>query len=139
LHQLLNTSSTFIWTKEESTHFAQLKDALCSSPVLHLPYLSLPFEIEFDASQYAIGVVLKQGGHPIAYHSETLSESKKNYSTYDKEFYSLVQALKHWRHYLLGKKPFCISTTTLLFSSTLNQIFRNKGTLNGPPTFNNFT
>jgi hypothetical protein len=33
-----------------------------------------------------------------------LSEVEKNYSTYDKEFYSLVQALKQWRHYLLGKE-----------------------------------
>jgi hypothetical protein len=43
LHHLSNTSSTFIWTKEETTHFAQLKDTLCSSPVLHLPDLSQPF------------------------------------------------------------------------------------------------
>ena len=94
LHQLSNTSSTFIWTKEETSHFAQLKDALYSSPVLHLPNLSQPFEIESDASQYAIGAILKQGGHPISYHYETLSEAKKNYSTYDKEFYSLAEALK---------------------------------------------
>jgi hypothetical protein len=57
-----------------------------------------------DASQYVIGAVLKQGGHPVAYHSETLSDAKHNYSTYDKEFYSLVQALKQWRHYILGKE-----------------------------------
>jgi hypothetical protein len=56
-----------------------------------------------DASQYDIGVVLKQGGHPIAYHLETLSDAKRNCSTYDKEFYSLVQALKQWHHYILGK------------------------------------
>jgi hypothetical protein len=104
LHQLSNTSSTFIWTKEETTHFAQLKDALFSSPILHLLDLSQPFEIEYDASQYAIGSVLKQGGHPITYHSKTMSKENKNYSTYDKEFYSLVQALKQWRHYLLGKE-----------------------------------
>ena len=48
--------------------------------------------------------MLKQGGHPIAYHSETLREAKINYSTYDKKFYNLVQALKQWRHYLLGKE-----------------------------------
>jgi hypothetical protein len=36
LHQLSNSSSTFIWTKEETSHFSQLKDTLCSSPVLHL-------------------------------------------------------------------------------------------------------
>jgi len=30
--------------------------------------------------------------------------SKKNYSTYDLEFYAIVQSLKHWRHYLVQKQ-----------------------------------
>jgi len=33
-----------------------------------------------------------------------LDESKQHYSTYDKELYSLVQALKQWQHHILGKK-----------------------------------
>ena len=96
LHQMSNSATTFNWTNEATSNFEQLKKALCLALVLRLLDLSQPFEIESDASQYAIGAVLKQGGHPIAYHSETLSQEKKNYSTYDKEFYSLVQALKQW-------------------------------------------
>jgi hypothetical protein len=72
--------------------------------MLRLPYLLQPFKIESDASQFFIGVVLKQGGHPVAYHSKTLSTTNLNYSTYDKEFYSLVQALKQWHHYIMGKE-----------------------------------
>ena len=68
-----------------------LKTTLCSAPILCLPDMNQPFEIETDASRFAIGVVLKQGGHPMAYHSETLAEAKVNYNTYDKELYSLVQ------------------------------------------------
>ena len=94
LHQLSNSSSTFIWTNEATSHFSQLKEALCSSLVLHLSYLSQAFDIESDASQYSIGVMLKQGGHPISYHSKTMTEARINYSTYEKVFYSLVQALK---------------------------------------------
>jgi hypothetical protein len=71
---------------------------------LFVPNLQQPFEIETDASQHAIGAILKHGGHPIAYHSETLAQAKQHYSTYNKEFYSLVQALKQWRHYILGKE-----------------------------------
>jgi len=59
LHQLSNSSTAFNWTNEASSNFDQLKKALCSSPVLRLHDLSQPFEIESDASQYAIGVVLK--------------------------------------------------------------------------------
>jgi len=27
--------------------------------------------------------------------------SRKKYSTYDKELYAVIQALRYWRHYLL--------------------------------------
>jgi hypothetical protein len=103
LHQLANQPH-FDWNADVEKHFTQLKQALCSALVLRLPNLQQPFEIETDASQFTIGVVLKQGGHPVADHSDALTEAKLNYSTYDKEFYSLVQALKQWRHCLLDKE-----------------------------------
>jgi hypothetical protein len=41
-------------------HLSSLKHRLCSAPVLTLPDLQQPFEIETDASDYAIGAVLTQ-------------------------------------------------------------------------------
>jgi hypothetical protein len=61
--------------------------------MLSLPNLQQPFEIETDASDYVVGVVLTQHGHPVAYHSETLSDTICKYPTYDKEMYSIVQSL----------------------------------------------
>ena len=58
--------------------------------MLTLPDLQQPFEIEIDASDYAIGAVLTQQGHPVAYNSETLSDTIHKYPTYDKEMYSIV-------------------------------------------------
>jgi hypothetical protein len=89
LHQLSNQNQ-FVWSPLAQQQFQALKTALCSALVLRLPNLQSPFEIETNAFQYDIGVVLKQRGHHVAYHSKTLSDSKRNYSTYDKEFYSLV-------------------------------------------------
>ena len=43
-----------------------------------------------------------QEWRPIAYFSEKLSDAKKMYSTYDNEFYAIVQALRHWEEYLVG-------------------------------------
>jgi hypothetical protein len=84
--------------------FGELKHRLCSAPVLTLPDLQQPFEIETDASDYAIGATLTQHGHPVAYHSETLSDTVQKYPTYDKEMYSIVQACQQWKHYILGKE-----------------------------------
>jgi hypothetical protein len=62
------------------------------------------FEIEMDASQFFIGRLLKKGDHSMACHSETLSDAKINYNTYDIELYNLVHDLKQWCHYILGKE-----------------------------------
>ena len=59
--------------------------------MLTLPDLQQPFEIETDASDYAIGAVLTQHGHPVTYQSETLFEIVRKYTTYDKEMYSIMQ------------------------------------------------
>ena len=58
--------------------------------MLTLPNLQQPFEIEIDASDYDIVVVLIQQGNPLAYHNETLSDTVRKYPTYEKEMYSIV-------------------------------------------------
>jgi hypothetical protein len=92
------------WSESQQKAFDDLKHRLCSAPVLTLPYLQQPFEIKTDASDYAIGAVLTQQGHPVAYHSETLSDTVRKYPTYDKEMYSILQACQQYKHYILGKE-----------------------------------
>ena len=92
------------WLESQQKAFIEFKNHLCSAPVLTLPDLQQPFEIETDASDYAIGAVLTQQGHPVAYHSETLFDTVCKYPTYDKEMYSIVQACRKWKNYILGKE-----------------------------------
>ena len=82
----------FVWGRSQQQAFDDLKQCLCSSPVLSLPDLQHPFKIKIDSSDYVVGIVLTQHGHPVAYHSETLSNVVHKYPTYDKEMYSIVQA-----------------------------------------------
>ncbi|GJW55890.1 putative nucleotidyltransferase, ribonuclease H [Tanacetum coccineum] len=95
---------SFVWTKEAESAFQVVKEKLTTTPILVLPDFSKVFELHTDASKVAIGGVLSQGGRPVAYFSEKLTEPKSRYSTYDLEFYAVVQAVKHWRHYLFHKE-----------------------------------
>jgi len=94
----------FKWGHDQIEAFETLKEKLTKAPILALPNFAKTFEIECDASNIGIGVVLLQEGHPIAYFSQKLKGSHLNYSTYDKELYALVRALQNWQHYLFPKE-----------------------------------
>jgi hypothetical protein len=94
----------FHWTTEAENSFNLLKRKITKQPVLVLPDFQNTFQVKCDASGFAIGAVLKQEDRPIVYFSEKLNEAKVKYSTYDKEFYAIIQALKKWRHYLIPKE-----------------------------------
>ena len=81
-----------------------MKKKITEKPVLKLPDFNKIFQVCCAASGIAIGAVLSQEDKPVAYFSENLNESRKKYTSYDKEFYAVVQALKHWRHYLLANE-----------------------------------
>jgi len=99
LNEVVKKSVGFKCGEEQELAFVLLKEKLYSAPVLALPVLALPdftkaFEIECDAFEMGIDVVLMQDRRPIAYFSEKLSGATLNYPTYDKELYAFVRALE---------------------------------------------
>jgi hypothetical protein len=108
LHALLRKSTPFIWTPTHTTSFELLKSALTQAPVLRVFDPDLTVILHTDASDMAIGGVLlqkdKKGERPVAYFSKTLSSAEINYTTQEKEMLAIIEALRKWRHYLLGRK-----------------------------------
>jgi hypothetical protein len=81
-----------------------LKRKITEQPILVLPDFPETFQVKCDTSGYVVGEVLSQDDRPVAYYSEKMDDAKLKYSTYDKEFYAIIQALKKWRHYLIPKE-----------------------------------
>ena len=81
---------------------------LTTAPVIVPPDWSLPFELMYDASDYALGAVLGQRKdkqpHVIYYASRTLNDAQLDYSTTEKELLAVVFALDKFRPYLIGTK-----------------------------------
>jgi hypothetical protein len=95
---------SFHWMEEAEKSFNLLKKKIIEQPILVLPDFSKTSQVRCDVSGFSIKVVLSQDNRPVTYFNEKLNETKIKYSTYDKEFYSVIQALKKWRHYLVPKE-----------------------------------
>lgn len=91
------------------TAFHTCKELLTNAPILAYPDFTKPFKLTTDASNVAIGSVLSQCNRPVAYYSRTLNSAEKNYSTIEKELLAILDATKHFRPYLFGRK-FTIET-----------------------------
>ncbi len=107
LHKLMRKDQEWKWGTEEQEAFDRLKRRVTTEPVLAHAKLDDQFELEVDASEYAVGAVLlqrKEDGkkHPIGYYSTMLNEAQRNYDIYDLELLAIVMALKNWRPLLAG-------------------------------------
>ena len=86
----------FKWTSETDEVLELLKKKVTKTPILILVDFNKVFEVECDTSNVGICVILSKGGKPIAFSSEKLNDTRRRYSTYDKEFYTIYRALFHW-------------------------------------------
>nr|GEX83594.1 putative reverse transcriptase domain-containing protein [Tanacetum cinerariifolium] len=104
----------FDWGDKQEAVFQQIKQKLCSAPILALHEGSEDFVVYCDASIQGLGAVLMQREKVIAYASPQLKVHEKNYTTHDLELGAVVFALKIWRHYLYGTKCMVFTDHTSL-------------------------
>ncbi|GKE19812.1 reverse transcriptase domain-containing protein [Tanacetum coccineum] len=105
---LLEKETPFVFSKDCIDAFETLKKKLTEAPILVVPDWNLPFELMFDASDFAIGAVLGQRKikhfQPIHYASKTMTEAQIHYTTTEKEMLAVVYAFETFRLYLVLSK-----------------------------------
>ena len=104
IETLKKDNQPFYWIEVVERSFNLLKKKVTKKLVLKLSDFDNLFQVRCDASGTTIGAVLSQEDESMAYFNEKLNEARQKYSSYDKEFYAIVQSLKHWRHYLMPKE-----------------------------------
>ena len=96
-----------MWTPDCARALDILIKVVTSHPVLVAPDQDCQFELEVDASQYALGAILWQRDpanakklRAVGYYSSTLSPAEMNYKIHDRELLAIIRALRHWSHLL---------------------------------------
>ncbi|XP_075077162.1 putative mitochondrial protein AtMg00860 [Nicotiana tabacum] len=80
LTELLKNNKTWVWTERFQKAFEGLKAAVIEEPVLALSDFAKTFKVHTYALDFAIGGVLMQDKHPIAFESRKLNNTERRYT-----------------------------------------------------------
>ena len=96
----------FDWTPSHHTAFLTLKETIIQAPILCYPNPNKRYIIYTDASDDACRAQLSQKDDsmefPIAFLSQTFTETQREWSTTEQETYGVYYTVTKWVYYLQG-------------------------------------
>lgn len=118
---------SFPLSMEAVSAFEHLKEEIAGSSI------SCPNEkgllvIESDASDVALSASLTQNGRPVAFFSRTLQQHERKHPAVEKEAAAIVEAVRKWRHYLVGRRFKLITdqqAVSFMFDCKINGRIKN--------------
>jgi len=125
LRLLLTKGQPWTWGPTQNQAFLELKNALCSAPVLQFPDPEKHFYLACDASKHGFGACLMQKDEndqlrPVAYAGRATRNYEKNYSASELELASLCYSVLHFYQFIAATKFTVLSDhLSLRYLSTL--------------------
>lgn len=108
LYELTKKDAKWEWNERHDEARNYILQRLSTAPTLTLFQENSPIELYTDASSIGYGAVLIQvidnRQHPVAYMSQRTTDAESRYHSYELETLAVVRAVKHFRHYLYGRK-----------------------------------
>ncbi|CAH2084649.1 unnamed protein product [Euphydryas editha] len=121
LYSLTSGNGKIKWKPDHEAIRQKIISVLTSEPVLMIFDPALKTELHTDASAIGYGAVLmqeKEGKvHPVAYFSKRTTIAESKYHSYELETLAVVNAVKHFRHYLHGRKFIVVTDCSSLRST----------------------
>ena len=94
--------NAFPLNNEAVIAFKTLKNDLCNASLGSIQD-GVPYDVETDASDFALAAVLSQYSRPVAFMSRALSACEKRYSAVEKEATAIIEEVRKWLHFLKGR------------------------------------
>ena len=112
--RLLKLGVPFCWDEVAHKYFEALKTLLFNAPLLHPPNYHRDFSLYLATAFSKIAMVLVQydddGNENVIYYlSHNLLDPETHYAHVEKLELAIVQAIQHFRHYIL------LRTVTVIF------------------------
>ena len=111
-------------------HYQGLSDSyrhllLITAPILAFPDFEKPFILYTKSSGFAMGMILGQVDSTgrevvVSFAGRTLNKHEVNYTVTEQEALAVVTGVKHYKHYLVGRR-FTIITDHVALVWLLNQ------------------
>ncbi|GFX52598.1 retrovirus-related Pol polyprotein from transposon 17.6 [Trichonephila clavipes] len=95
--------SVWIWDTNTERDFELVKQAIMKSPCLKYFNGNKAVTVSVDASKNGLGAVLLQEGQPVAYGSESLTQTQQHYAQIEKELMAVIYGLEHFNYYTYGR------------------------------------
>jgi len=91
---------SFEWKEKGQKNIWKLGNFFLSTPMLKfLDFIKL-FKVHKNATDFTIGGVLMQDGHPINFESKKFHGAQLQWLIHEKELYFVLCCLKMWQCYL---------------------------------------
>lgn len=109
LCSLLKNGAKFEWSTEQQVAFQTLKDRLSTRPILAIYDPDYHTEVHTDACKSGLaGIILQKDRNnllrPVSFYSRQTNVNEEKYHSYELEVLAVVETLKRYRVYLLGRQ-----------------------------------
>ena len=128
LYALTSGNKNITWTDRHEKIRQQVVSTLTDAPVLMIFDPNYPIELHTDASSEGYGAILmhKVEGKDrvIEYYSKRTTPAESRYHSYELKTLAVVNAIKHFRHYLHGRE-FLVVTDCNSLKASSNKVHLN--------------